>query len=165
MKKGFKLSMIAIALQVLGLQNTNAGCDRDEIILGGSGGHDVPTPFQVRKTKFELADGEIYSLVGTLVIAPSYKGDSKKLRPYFSINLDSHPLLANANRVASPLYMIEGSADYLNKWEGESINILCQAHGRILVTDKGFEYAIHLVPLGVESFSIQYPGLEFETKS
>ncbi|MEO5970092.1 MAG: hypothetical protein ABIQ95_09205 [Bdellovibrionia bacterium] len=167
----FNLS-IAIAIQLFSL-HTGFARDRN-IIHGGGGGHDVPTPFQLTQTKFELADGELYSLVGTIVFAPPpvalvyqselqrpsytqfYGTNPKKLHPYFSIDLENHPWIANAKRVDSPLYYIEGTSNNWKKWEGTSVNLLCRANGRILLTSNGPEYAIQLEPIDAEPFSIVY---------
>jgi hypothetical protein len=169
----FKLS-IAIIVQLLSLHTAFATTHPETVILGGGSGHDVPTPFQLTQTKFELADGELYSLVGTITFAPApapyivqsalqrpsytqyYNTSAKKLRPYFSINLENHPWIANAKRIDSPLYFIESTSEKWKEWEDTSVNLLCRAHGRILLTSHGPEYAIQLEPIDAEPFSIVY---------
>jgi hypothetical protein len=159
--------LIAIAIQLGSLQPVSAQSaasqteDKIDVILGGGSGHDVPTPFQITQTRFELADGETYSLVGTIVFIPTPLGSEAEflqLRPYFSLNLKNHPLLANAKRVISPLYLIQGNVEKWKKWESRSVNLLARAHGKVHLTSKGLEYFIYLEEIDVEAFSYVCPS-------
>jgi hypothetical protein len=132
---------------------------KHSVILGGGASHDVPSPFQYQKNKYELADGEVYSLFGSITLLPSLSSDPRRQKAYFAVNLDDHPYLANINRVKSPLYLIEDAPENWIKWNGRSITLLCMAHGRILFTTQGPHYAIQLEPIEATESCLLNPSM------
>jgi hypothetical protein len=113
-------------------------------IQSNGGGHDVPTPFEDANRHFELANGEIYSLVGKIIFLPDLTGVSEKDRPYFQVDLKTQPCLAHPERQASPFYLLEGPD---TKWRNVNLTTLrlfAKAHGRVIPTPSGATYQISL---------------------
>src|SRR6202022_3622174 len=91
-----KLGILGILLVgVAGAASADTTCS----LPPGGGG--VPNPFTNINQHVELAVGEMYSLVGTVV--------TKSSVPYLAIDLKEHPWLANGVRKQDPYYQLEGN--------------------------------------------------------
>ena len=103
---------------------------------GGGGG--VPSPRMIASTNHhvELADGELYTLEGRLVV------DSTGAL-YFNVDLRKHPWLASAERVKNPYYAVEADPSAWQAYVGK--RILLVAVARVVVG--GGEYQIVLQPV------------------
>lgn len=85
---------------------------------GGGDGHS-PDPLTIFNQHVELADGEVYLLRGNVMLNTASLGRTKrKLQPYFNVDLQAHPWLANAARKSNPYYVIEGTAGYWRAFNG-----------------------------------------------
>ncbi len=127
----------------------------------GGEGH-VPIPFDAESVKFELADGELYALVGRVIVIPavsSVSNDNKVIRAYFEICFDKYPWLANSKRRKFPLYPIlipkEGSDEWIHQFvklgnSNEAARLYFKAHGRIVKSKGESQYVISLEPLLLE---------------
>ncbi|MGE0616460.1 MAG: hypothetical protein AB7P04_12550 [Bacteriovoracia bacterium] len=86
-------------------------------------GGEIPVPYKTANLRTELADGEYYVLQGKVV----YRGG----KPYFQVDLNVHPWLANQRRLANPFYPLDrDSADWDN-FAGSRIQVTLQAGARI----------------------------------
>lgn len=112
--------------------------ERDLRARGGEDGGTIPVPFEALNRKVELADGETYFLVGSVV----FDG----LQPFLAVDLSAHQWLANRRRARNPAYPLEPSS--LVNWfdyEGRSVRLRVKATGRIVSLDSGeFDYEISL---------------------
>lgn len=108
------------------------------------GGNDGPSPFNGLNSKVELADGELYSLFGTVVFMNGY--------PFFNVDLKAHPWLANSKRAKMPYYQLEGSADFWKKYENSRIRFFCIAHSHIIQVQGGMDYVITLASTAEPKF-------------
>jgi hypothetical protein len=95
-------------------------------IVGGEGGHDVPTPFQIYNQTVELADRVSYLLYGKVVFAADL--------PFFEVDLSAHRWLANPQRRDLPLYPLEGLAAYWRRFENAHVRLSVVAHARPNIT-------------------------------
>jgi hypothetical protein len=123
--------MLGGGILVLGLLGSAAWADR---------GGEIPVPFGGVNQRVELADGEEYFLVGTIVNIQAQDG---VFQPYLKVDLDQHPWLANAHRVAFPYYPIassdatlqgSGSRSPALDWrslDGQPVQMWVRAHGQI----------------------------------
>lgn len=109
---------------------------------GGGGG--IPTPFEAANQKAELADGEVYLLIGRVEIYPVLVNGAEKYRPFFMVDLDKHPWLANEKRRLNPTYVLQGSVNYWKQFRGMRIKLPCVAHGVIDTSGPTPEYRLHL---------------------
>ena len=110
----------------------------------GGGGIDVPTPFQcVPAVKFELAEGEVYHLIGTVVFMA--QSEHSKRKPYLKLNLAAQPWLASTKRVHFPYYQLEGNPHLWKNRMGLEVEQAFKAHGHIVPTENGHEYVISLI--------------------
>jgi hypothetical protein len=117
-------------------------------LYGGDRGHDVPTPFSMVNQRFELADGEVYHLIGRVVFLPSPAWEHNDLVPYFQVDLNETPEIGNLLRSKVPYYRLEGSAVQWKKFEcDESLGFYFKAHGRVIRGKSSLEYSITLEPL------------------
>lgn len=101
------------------------------------GGGGMPDPLTVFNQHVELADGELYLLKGTVVMAPALLGSSRKLQPYFRVDLEAHPWLSGKKRKESPLYLIEGAQSTWRPFEGSYGDLAAEAHVQLLMTQSG----------------------------
>ena len=104
---------------------------------GGSG--EIPTPFAYSNQRVELADQEIYILVGRVQF---WKG-----QPYFEVDLDEHPWLANEKRKEAPYYPLEWSKVNWKRWDLDRVQILVEAHASLTKDVNRFQYVLSLEPL------------------
>ena len=109
----------------------------------GPGG-EVPDPHLSSNSKVELADGEVYTLFGTVFFG--HDGN-----PYMEVDLKKHPWLANARRKANPIYPLEGQHGFWMQFNGSKIRFTCRAHGVIVDVRGNPEYVIGLQPMGTVS--------------
>lgn len=105
----------------------------------GGGGGDVPTPFLSANTKVELADGEVYTLIGHIRLIRSI--------PYLEVDLNEHGWLAGAKRKAEPFYPLEASPSYWAQFEDARVKLTVEAHGVAVVVGERAVYALTLQPL------------------
>ncbi|MBI2712540.1 MAG: hypothetical protein HYX41_06790 [Bdellovibrio sp.] len=96
----------------------------------GGGGHDVPTPFEVVNSKAELADGEVYQLAGVVFFDLSFSEIGYARAPFFNVDLNYSPWLANRARRAFPYYELEEGFDW-SRIEGKRVVALVRAHGKV----------------------------------
>jgi hypothetical protein len=89
-------------------------------------GGEVPIPFEDSNQRVELADGEIYTLIGRV----RFQLDT----PYLEVDLGQHPWLANSKRKLSPVYPIDVSPSLPVDWkvlEGKLVKSYMRARGFI----------------------------------
>lgn len=106
------------------------------------GGGEVPYPFGLNE-KAELADGELYLLVGRFVILAN--NDSRLSRAFFDVDLSEQPWLASRHRRINPLYPIDGPVENWVKYsDGKAYRFPCRAVGRIVNWDNQLQYVLFL---------------------
>jgi|GEM_PF-2904152 len=109
------------------------------------GDHGGPSPFEGMNQRFELADGEYYTLYGTIMIAPSANGQSPQA--YLRVDLTREHWLASSRRIEMPFYPIEGDVSFWQKYEHRTVKFPCQAEGKIVTGSDGqAHYYIFLRP-------------------
>lgn len=124
-----------------------AGCSSSFHQCRGGGGNDVPTPFDFRGQKFELADGELYVLAGKVIISSSVFEDSGQKMAYLQIDLDKQGWLAGFQRREFPYYPLEADPRDWTAFEQKEVRILVKAHGRIIGNGNQAQYVIYLEPI------------------
>jgi hypothetical protein len=110
-------------------QNKIQGNRGGDQIFGPGDGHDVPTPFDIRRhfnQRVELADGEKYLLWG----------DVK--RPYFKVDLHEHPWLKSSSGLQK-YYLLDGTEKIWEADEGQHVQLFCKAHVRKVKLEDGRE--------------------------
>ena len=123
------------------------------VSFGGGGevcaaeGHDVPTPFEAVNQRFELADGEIYLLKGTVATASVWVEGREKEVPYLVLNLKDYPFLANARRVEAPYYPIEGDIIEWSEQKGRQVKLSFRAKSKVFASRSGYQQVIFLEPM------------------
>ena len=100
------------------------------------GGGGQPDPLTVFNQHVELADGELYLLKGAVVMAPGIMG-SRKLQPYFNVDLNAVPWLSSKLRKESPLYLIEGAPSFWRAYDSSYGELAAEAHVQVFVTSTG----------------------------
>lgn len=110
-------------------------------------GGDVPIPFSANR-KVELADGEIYVLMGDIQYAPSLITKSKNA-PYLHVDLEVHPWLANESRKDFPFYPLILTGDQKLKLSaGTRVKVTARARAFVLSgKDKSYKLVMALEPL------------------
>ncbi len=131
---------------------------------GGAGGG-VPTPFDVKTVKFELADQGVYELEGRIelrqlkVTEVSKKTKLKKVTvitaPYLVIDLKDYPMLANKARTEDAAYPIINRTSDWREFRGRKVRLTVVAHMLIDNDDEGVPSlpAIYLDMVGRELLS------------
>jgi hypothetical protein len=105
-------------------------------------GGEIPTPLGLPNQKVELADGEVYTLVGKIQVSGKFA--------FFEVDLGEQPWLASRNRSASPYYLLDGGASVWNEYDKSSVRLSALAKGNVLQSSsnggngKKFEYIISL---------------------
>lgn len=149
------LGLVSLATSFVAMPSfgVTLSCTQHEIIFrGGGGGYDVPTPFDYvarmdgANRRFELAENEIYDLIGRVVLLPAQEDDSGNIYPYLEIDLNHFGLLANSKRLSSPYYRLEGSAHDWKRWDRLPVRILVYARSHIIMGRKGLQNLISLDP-------------------
>jgi hypothetical protein len=103
-------------------------------------GGEIPTPFSDMNRKVELADGEVYDLIGRVVFPAA--------EPYLHVDLASHPWLENKRRASNPLYPLVTDDFDWKTYEGAWLTVQVKAEGRIVNDAQGHPtYDLYLVPL------------------
>lgn len=102
------------------------------------GGGEIPTPLTSNQ-KVELADGENYYLVGTVV----YLND----QPLFKVDLEVHSWLASEVRKNNPYYLLESWSLDWKRYENLRMRVLVRAHGNIIKVNDVYQYVISLFPM------------------
>lgn len=74
--------------------------------------NDVPFPFDIRETRFDLADGETYMLLGTVVVQDSV--------PYLDLDLKEQTWLATEARKANSLIKLD-TKDNMGSFVGKKV--------------------------------------------
>lgn len=115
---------------------------RDGCVGLRAGGGDVPVPFGMN-SRVELADGELYMLLGRVRILPRTAG-SRAPRVYFEVDLHSHSWLDSKKRRMNPRYPIDGTPEQWQQYDGQRVKFSCRAIGRILQLDGAPQYVIFL---------------------
>jgi hypothetical protein len=106
----------------------------------GGGPGEIPTPFLSSNQKVELADGELYTLVG---VVRFFDGQA-----YLEVDMNEHPWLANQRRRSVPFYALESSPTFWKQYEGQRLRTYMEAHGSVVMPDGApAEYVIRLQPL------------------
>lgn len=131
----------AIAQECIG-QNGVVVERREGCVGLKAGGGDVPVPFGMN-SRVELADGELYMLLGRVRILPRTAG-SRAPRVYFEVDLQSHSWLDSKKRRMNPRYPIEGTPEQWQQYDGQRVKLSCRAIGRILQLDGAPQYVIFL---------------------
>jgi hypothetical protein len=83
------------------------------------GGGEMPR-FMPGDTKVELANGEKYSLKGTIEV--------RATGPFLRIDLKAQPWLATTARVKSPYYRLTSGSINWNRFRGQRVIVLGTAH-------------------------------------
>lgn len=131
-----------------GIAHANGNIESSMITYSAGDGHRVPTPFDTANRRFELADGEVYLLYGTVVLLPSLVNDSGTLTPYLNIDFQRASWLKNAKRSQTPYYRLRESSFRWDDWNNNKKNILVKAHGEVIQEKNGIhEYEISLEPI------------------
>jgi len=99
-------------------------------------GGEIPFPFQAMNQKVELADGEKYTLIGRVVFELG--------EPYFNVDLELHPWLANQKRKDRPIYPLIASTVNWDSFEGQLVQIFVEAKGSVLLGLEKEHYEIFL---------------------
>jgi hypothetical protein len=103
----------------------------------GGGGTERPWPLEWRKTRFELADGEFYNLIGTI-----YAADGKA---FFVIDTARQPWLANKRRVEKDgAYPLTVKKSVVEAFQGRLVKLRVGARGAIRATAGAGVYEITL---------------------
>jgi hypothetical protein len=100
------------------------------------GGGEIPFPFGVVNQRLELADGELYALIGTVV----FEGGT----PFLEVDLDKHPWLANDRRLNDSRYPLECVGVNWRDFEGMKVRLFVEAHGKVLMEAGAAKYEISL---------------------
>lgn len=106
------------------------------------GGGEVPTPFEAANRRAELADGEVYLLVGRVVIKPA-PTLPERYKAYFEADLTVHPWLATPKRKVTP-YPLAGSVADWKIFRGMKIKLPCVARGSVVNLGTQHDYVIEL---------------------
>lgn len=101
---------------------------------------DTPMPFESTNRRAELADGELYTLVGRVV----FVGDQAMLE----VDLNEHPWLASTKRRNDPFYPIVQRSDTYRQFEGRRVLLQARARAVITITPAPAAYSIWLSILG-----------------
>lgn len=100
----------------------------------------IPDPFNL-DPKMELADGEYYNLVGVVKFISGM--------PWFQVDLNVHKWLANNKRKTVPFYPVMNMGSNWKQYEGQYVQVLVKAIGRVKTTDSGTAfYSISLAAMG-----------------
>jgi hypothetical protein len=102
-------------------------------------GGDIPLPLMETNQRAELADGEQYTLVGTIL--------AEQDQVYLEVNFEEHPWLRSARRARNPYYPIGPIDGGWEKFTGKSIQIQVMARGFIVLNGTKGRYGIWLTPL------------------
>lgn len=90
-------------------------------VLGASEkDNDVPFPFDIRESRFDLADGETYMLLGTVVIQDSV--------PYLDLDLKEQTWLATEARKANSLIRLD-TKDNMSAFVGKKVMMRVKVKG------------------------------------
>lgn len=121
---------------VLGLFGAHSHADwvnvpQDPSVTPAGGGGEVPSPFSTLNQLVELASGEIYSLVGTVVSGPGLTKVSQVI-PYLQIDFKEQPWLGTATRRADPNYPLDGGWELWGAYIGKRVKVTVVARGVIL---------------------------------
>ena len=134
--KSLRFGWIVGVFALLGMHGASAahGGRHPEDDRGGGG---QPDPLTLFNQHVELADGELYLLKGNVVMAPGLTWGSRKLQPYFTVDLDAQPWLSGKQRKESPLYLIEGPLSSWRPYDGSYGQLAAEAHVQLFVTGAG----------------------------
>jgi hypothetical protein len=102
----------------------------------------MPTPFGDSNMHSELADGELYTLDGQVVVSQRLDGVATV---YFAVDLTQAPWLANRHRVAEPYYPLRGKLSFWLPLNQHAIRLTAQAVTEIV--DSGFGQAAQVISL------------------
>ncbi len=150
MSKKMGLALLLCFWLSLSMGITGAAGETGHGTMNGGEGHDVPTPFEMVNQRFELAEGEIYALVGTVTLAYNYTDSGFKADPYLVLDLKKMGWLASAKRIEAPYYLLEGSSAQWGHYQGRRIKILAKARGNIISEKYKPEYILSLEPIAIE---------------
>jgi hypothetical protein len=120
--------------------------DVRQCIHPGAGGHggggEIPNPLLSINQHVELAVGEFYSLIGT-VIAGSDNPNATAANsvPMFAVDLQQHPWLANVQRVRSPYYFLSGGWPFWGRYLQKRVLITVQARVTLITRPNGDRYS------------------------
>ena len=104
---------------------------------GGGEGSERPWPLEWRKTRFELADGEFYTLIGTI-----YAEGGKA---YFVVDTSRQPWLANKRRMEKEgAYSLTVKKSVVEAFAGRLVKLRVGARGAIRTTTAAGAYEITL---------------------
>jgi hypothetical protein len=109
-------SLVAPSARAEKPQDSTCWCTR-------GGGGEIPTPFGVANRTAELADGEPYTLFGTIVYRQGLA--------YLQVDFSAHPWLGSVGRRANPYYLIESVDPGLHELEHKTVKILAIARQRL----------------------------------
>jgi hypothetical protein len=113
----------------------------------GPGGGGMPTPFGDSNIRVELADGELYTLDGRVVLVQTQLG---AIAAYFEVDLNKQDWLANQTRRQEPYYLLQGKLSFWRQLNQQNIELTATAQVRILPDEHGVpQQVISLVPLMV----------------
>lgn len=126
------LKCLLLMIIVLGLSHPASAFSGAENQAYSPGtGHEVPTPFGIGNRKYELANGQIYTLVGRVNW------------PYFLVDLSRHPLLVSHGKLTKE-YLLEGSESEWKEMQHDYVKLTFRAHGKIFLEGSKPTYKITL---------------------
>lgn len=92
------------------------------------GGGEIPSPFSLN-TKFELADGELYSLLGRVLL-------KEPGHAFFEVDTRFQPWLShNKASGGNRIYPIKGFTDCWLRYKDTSVRLTFRAKGRIITNE------------------------------
>jgi hypothetical protein len=122
-------------------------------------GGEAPFPFEQANRTAELADSSPYELYGQVVFGPSLVQGIRSEQAFLKVDLEKQPWLANQQRLARPLYPLQGPRKHWAPYKGKRIKFKCYAEGFLLVRpDGGVAHELFLKAAPDEEKPIQVLG-------
>ncbi|MGK5084543.1 hypothetical protein WDW37_14705 [Bdellovibrionota bacterium FG-1] len=123
---------------------------------GGGEGGGMPDPLSVYNQRVELADSELYLLLGTVRILPNWRGNSAQAQAYLQVDLKAHPWLTNQNHRAAALYPIEGKLGAWKPYDGIKVKLAARAESWIRLDSSGVAHGLIVLDPIIEASTIPW---------
>lgn len=119
---------------------------------GHGGGGEIPNPLLTVNQHVELAPGEFYTLIGTVMAgSDNLNATAANSVPMFVVDLREHPWLANVRRVRSPYYFLTGGWPFWSRYLQKRVIVTAQARITYQTRQNGERYpeiALQIVDAG-----------------
>jgi hypothetical protein len=122
--------IVIMGLFLIGSQASAFSGNEKQAFSGGEG-HEVPTPFGITNRRFELSNGELYTLAGRVKW------------PHFIVDLSRHPFLSSTGKLTKE-YLLEGSESQWKDMEYSYVRLTFKAHGKVFYEGNKPHYRISL---------------------